>query len=149
MVITPHSLYSGIGVYLAFYSKISLTVSSSYDGERDRWAEVLPPVVLVVQTLEVKLPLLYFLLLNRVVELAVVDVVVGVEDWKGDLVDAFKRVPCVPGTLIDCWGVLRATKLFPHCCWFVFDVWLDEWSCDTLLDVWDVGWKYVCIEGVP
>ena len=60
-------------------SKNSLTVSSSYDGERDRWAEVLPPVVLVAPTLEVKLPLLYFLLLNRAVGLADVDVVVGVD----------------------------------------------------------------------
>ena len=86
---------------------------------------------------------MYFLLLERALGIAVVDVV-EVAVWKGDFVDVCSRLPCDSVTPIDGWGVLKATKF-----WFVFDVLLDEWSCDTLFGGWEAGWKYVCIEGVP
>lgn len=77
---------------------------------------MLPPVALVESTLEVRLPLLYFLLVKR--GLADVDVEVEVAFWKGDFDDAC-RTP-----VIDCCrGVeLRARKF-----WFVVGV--DVFCC--------------------
>ena len=83
--------------------------------------------------------------------LPVVDEVVeGVDVWKGDFVETWSSGLDDPDVFNEsgcCAAVApRATKF-----WFVFDVWLDELSCvaDTLFDVWDAGWKYVCIDGVP